>query len=309
MLNHRFVFPLLLVCSYLTSCTDDKGSSVLELNSPVSTQIDSVDYNGWEYRVDITVNSGAKQSHIIDPTDTDLSVVILGVRPNEQNTIEILWHAVVDGKEVELTMQTQEFFADGASTIDAPHDNERFDFDEDGDSNLLELAMGTCLWEDSGSDTCIHPDSLSVEARNTLLDEDFSRGTDDWWFLIGDSAVESDGEICGMSLASITVNYGRQFGYTAKLPLEANSSYTLSFDARAQKAAEIRVNVSLDESLNFYKVFSINFEVFTGYSPYSYAFETANRDYATSGLVFNLGNGMDNFYCVDNVVLRKIVNE
>lgn len=291
----------------MSACTNDESSSVIELNSPVSTRMGTVVFDDWQYRVDITVNAGATQSFVIDPTETNLSVLISGVRANEENSIDILWHAILDGFDVEVSQQSQIFFADGGAIIDAPHNSEQFDFDGDGVSNLFELVTQTCIWSDSA--ICIHPDSIISETNNLIPNGDFSNGTDYWWSTTS-RAVVSDGEICLNSVVATDqlINiFSTQLGHVS-FALEANSSYTFSFDARAQEAATVSFGFSLP-SIDNGVVFESDIEVFSTYNRYNFSFNTADDNFDPSALTFNLGTATENLYCFDNVVLERVVNE
>jgi len=303
--NNRLILLLSLISLLLHSCTSDSNDRVLELNSPISTRLDTTAYGELQYQVDISVNSGSIQTYSIDPNETSIPVIIEGVRVNEQNSIDILWQVNIDSRNVELSNQSQTFFADANTVIDAPHNHEEYDFDNDGASNLFELVAGTCIWSGSATDTCIFPESTD----NIFLNGNFNAGTEQWWSTAAPEA-NSDGEYCVTSSATALRPENSHFGYTNRFPLDQNSLYTLSFDVRAQTPSTIVASVNLPRSdTNFVEVFVSNVEVFSTNNRYNYLFETENLDYNQTSFVFNIGTGMDNLYCFDNLVLEKVVEE
>ena len=198
------------------------------------------------------------------------------------------------------------FFADGNTTIDAPHIHEQYDFDGDTDSNLFELAAGTCLW--SVTEPCIHPAFADSDTNNILLNGDFSNGTDKWWSTESLGEVV-DGEYCMSVLPSeYTTRDDWHMGQASDFSLKTNTEYSLSFYARSQTLAEMRVSLQLPES-NLEQMFSADVEVFSTFNQYSYRFDTSNRDYEQTRFVFKFDAEMDNSYCFDDLVLKEIVEE
>ena len=54
---------------------------------------------------------------------------------------------------MELSSQSQSFFAAGNTNIDAAHEIDQFDYDEDGSYNIEERVAGTCVW--SAEEECL----------------------------------------------------------------------------------------------------------------------------------------------------------
>lgn len=302
MQTNHLKLSLLLACLYQSACTNEPSSAVLELNNPISTRMELVDFEDWQYQVNITVNSESPQTFLFAPNDTDLSVVIVGVQPNEQNSIEIRWNAIIDGINVELSQQSQVFFADGNTLIDAPHNHEQYDFDGDEVSNLFELAAGTCLW--SVTEPCLHPDFTVTDTNNIFLNGDFSNGTDQWWStrLTGEVV---DGEYCLSVLPFENVGVFWHFGHLPRFELKQNTRYSLSFYARSQTLTEINVSVNLPE-LDFFEVFESDLEVFSTFNQYNFQFDTTNRNYEQSEFVFNIDPDLANTFCFDDIVLEEV---
>lgn len=304
---YRLIVSLSLLCLSLIACTNEPNSSVLELTSPTSNRTGLVDAGDWEYQVDITVNSGPIQTFYFDPTESSMSVVIVGIRPNEENSIEILWKAVIDGLSVNLSRQSQVFIADGNTVIDAQHNPNDYDYDGDGASNLFELAAGTCLW--SAEEPCIHPNLIDTDSSNLLTNGDFSNGTDGWWSTQS-LGVVVDGEFCMSVLPSQVNRIDWHLGQLPKFDLSSNTSYSLSFYARSQVLGTM--NASVLRTLPDYSIENVyvtNVEVFSTFNFYRYQFNTTDGNYDNTSLVFNFDASMDNYICFDDVVLEKASGE
>lgn len=145
-----FTYKIAVLCLaifILSSCGGEQAPVTnIELSEHQTIrQIRALDGNPLELTV--SVNTGPDQNFTFS-NEGSMSLDITGVRLNEQNDIQLVWVEILNGFDVEISTQQQQFFADGDTNIDAPHQHTQFDYDGDGISNFDERVAGTCVWSD-----------------------------------------------------------------------------------------------------------------------------------------------------------------
>lgn len=252
-----------------------------------------------EWRVDINVNSGNSQTFYFGSVDSPL-VSVTGIRPGESNFVAIKWTEIVNGIEVEISDQEDSFIADGNTRISTTHRHSQYDYDGDGTSNLNERSGGTCVW--FPNEDCINPGQLDIPTDNLLLNGDFSNGGE-YWFSTGGEQRQVQDEFCAATPASAQFYWETNVGYTPRLTLDANTSYRITFDVRADRNSKVYVVMA---PANFeFNLVDENFDVSTTYAPISLLYESANSSYNDISFTFSIGDGTDNRFCFDNVKLIR----
>ena len=150
-----------LACIGMMACSSSDGTprTNIVLAKPLAER-QILAFENSTFRVEITVNNGLLQTFTVRPGDNTLTVDITGVRLNENNSINIKWTELLNGFDVEISDQSQTFFADGNTLVDAPHRIDQYDYDNDGSSNSEERADGTCVW--SADEACLTSGLLDV---------------------------------------------------------------------------------------------------------------------------------------------------
>ncbi len=295
---------LLLMLSLLISCVGENSnnSTLIELHSPASDrQITAL--NDTEWRALVQINSGSTETFFFTGSSSPVSVAIAGVQRGEINDIFIKWYEVLHGHTVEMSTQSQKFLADGNTLIDTSHVHDIFDYDKDGVSNLVERFNGTCVW--SSTENCLNVGQTDIPTDNAVLNGDFSED-DRYW--LTDLTVVSDmsGEYCVMSPATAVEQWDARTDYSPHwLFIDANSSYTIEFDVRAQTSAEILFLMTARTEDIYNTLDRELVAVSTTYNRTSISYESGENAYSVVSIGFVLGNGTDNTYCFDNIKLIK----
>jgi len=278
----------------LCSCATESDSGNYGLMVPGSIRyVQSLDNN--EIRVDIRVNQGAPQSFALNIDNDQISLAITGVLLDQQNVVEILWYEMVDGARLPLARQEHDFFADGNTVVDTPHDYLSFDYDGDGISNYDERVGGTCVWS-AVDEQCINPGD-----GNLLLNGDFSDGSEYWWTTNDNSVVQQRGELCVLSDVEDTFIWDAQFGYEPELLIEANSTYRITFNARAQNNSSMLLSLLETDETGFqYPVFQSQVDVFNTDQLKTVIYDSGNDTLDSIVLAISVGNATENRYCVSN---------
>jgi len=304
MKKYRAALLLLLSCAMI-SCESENSndSTLIELSSPEFNR-QTVPSSDIEWRVLIQVNSGPGQEFFFGNTTSPASVTVDGVRRGDDNQILIKWFEILHGHTVEMSVQDHKFFADGTTVIDAPHDYTQFDYDDDGTANLVERFNGTCVW--SAIDSCVNSGQLDIPTDNAVLNGDFSDGFSYWYTKLPVLSEETSGEYCVNAPATAVDRFDARIDY---LPLtvfiDANSSYNLVFDVRAQTDSELYVHLSAKTLDGFETLEQSLVPVSTAYETKSMRYESAQDAYSEVVIVFSFGNGTDNTYCFDNIKLIR----
>ncbi len=165
-INTKRLFSIVsLSCAvFACSSSDNEPQTNITLSKPLADrQILALENS--TLRADITINADPVQSFIVSPGQTLLQAGVTGVVLDANNRIEIKWIELLNGFEVEISDQVQSFFADGFTTITAPHESNQYDYDNDGDSNLRERAEGNCVW--SAIESCLNSGQTDVPAADS----------------------------------------------------------------------------------------------------------------------------------------------
>jgi len=300
----RFFVSLALI-STLISCSGDNASTNIELFNPDSLRfILSIDDSDLE--VEIEINDSPAQRFRVNPNQPQVQLAITGVIRDQENRITITWSEVIDGTLLNLSEQQDAFVADGNTVIDAAHNFERFDYDNDGVSNYDERLAGTCVWVPVG--TCINPGS------NRAPNETFDGDNTLWWTTRVESQAANPGEYCVSTPASDDViltstgTHTTQLGYIPKFEVDANDSYLISFDARAQRAGGVRVEMNIFDNGVFTIVYEARVELSLDYQRFSLRHDNGSRDWENVNFFLSFGENVDNQYCFDNISVVKIPN-
>ncbi|MBN1886638.1 MAG: glycoside hydrolase family 9 protein [Thermoflexales bacterium] len=146
--------------------------------------------------------------------------------------------------------------------------------------------------------------SVTVLAQDNLLTNgDFSSGFDPWWITSGATQDTSTGELC------VTITNGGSNRWDIivgqpGLPIEANSTYTVSFDARANMPnIGVRMLVQLNQE-PWTPYIEQNVTLSTDMQTYTFV-QPSTRDDPAAVFQFQMGGQGTPVICFDNVVLEK----
>jgi len=291
----------------MLSCTGENSNegTLIELSSPeFNRQIIPLGSNEW--RALIQVNSGPGQTFFFSGSTSPVAAVIDGVKRGQQNKILIKWFEILHGHTVEISVQDQDFFADGTTIISEPHTHNQFDYDGDGISNLDERSAGTCVW--SAIESCINQGQIDIPTDNALLNGDFSNGIDYWVSKPPLTAAVTSGEFCVVSPATAVRRWDARMDYSPlTVFMDANSSYDLVFDVRAQTNSKVFVQITEKTLDNFESLVDgdTSVAVSTSYETKSIRYESGVNAHNEVLIGFTFGNGTDNTYCFDNIKLIR----
>jgi len=249
--------------------------------------------SGNQLKVDIFVNSGPQQSFIVEDPDETITADITGVRSGELNDIVVVWSEMLNGYQVNLSRQEQEFQADEDTTINATHNFTEYDNDQDGVNNYDEREAGTCVWS-------AEPCELDIPTNNSLIvNGDFSRGEENWWHL-GIDPSYSDGEACMSSWLGAEEIFNAALGYRQNIPLEAGFRYTVYADVRSQPDSSVFVALETPDFAGIkrqeYSVSSVYRQVVMQYDALS--------DF-DGRFAIQFGRPSEVRYCFDNIIMTK----
>jgi len=303
MKKYRTRLLLILFCTMISCVSENSNDTTLiELHSPnFNRQIMALDNTEW--RALIQVNSGPAQIFLFKNSASPLSASVAGVRRDEDNTILIKWFEILHGHTVEISVQSQAFFADGTTIIDTPHLYSQFDYDGDGTSNLVERYDGTCVW--SSTEWCVDQGQTDIPTDNALLNGDFSDGIR-YWYSDLPALSETSGEYCVNSPVTALSRWDARIDYSPlSVFIDAKSSYNLVFDVRAQTSSELFVQVTAKILNNYKTLVDKPVQVSTTYDRKSIRYDSAEDAYSEVSIGFTFGNGTDNTYCFDNIKLIR----
>ena len=302
-----FVFFAIL----LSACGGNESNTTeLQLSPQSIRQISVLDGN--PLTLGISVNSGPRQNFTLRSVES-VSIDITGVNVDQQNNIEIVWSEILNGFDVEISQQSQNFLADGNTNINAPHQHTLFDYDGDGVSNFDERLAGTCVWSDDPDCTFDVPANEPVDTVtlntfpaqpgiNVLQNSQFDQGRAGWTSNAFDISTFG-GEYCLSSLdSSVLPENASLLSAQGLFLLEPGERYTFEADVRAENPASPIMRVE-EGPPSFARVHQASVEVGTEYRTVSTSFVAqANH---TVNIAFWFGSGRANTYCVDNVVLVR----
>ena len=313
--THKFAV-LCMASSTLLSCGAEQASvnSIQLSEHQTLRQLRAIDGN--PLKLSVAVNSGPEQFFTFD-NGGSMSLDITGVLLEEQNQIQLVWFEMLNGFDVEISVQEQQFFPDGNTNIDAPHQHTQFDYDGDGVSNFDERLAGTCVWftEDdcsldapnSGSlsdgnfdlDTIIRfPDQAGT---NVLFNSDLSQGLDGWFIHSLTNVTSSNGEICFSTVPDSRFPENASLSsFQGLFLLEAGVRYTLAANIRSDTTASAVLDLHGPEP-NFINANSSRVDIGPTYRTVSTSFIAQAEQAVLVSLQF--GDGTSKNYCVDNVVL------
>jgi len=279
-----------LIALGLSSCAGSTDSTEVRLYRPDNLrQTSAVD--PVNMFVLVSINSGVNQRFAVDPTNSNQTVNILGIRPGEENNISVRWFETVNFSDVILSEQLQTFVADGNTIINAQH-NYNFDEDEDGRTNWIERVEGTCVFSDV--------QQCAINTDNLIINSDFDSLNQGWFSNLGNSPEFSNGEYCLSTTTDDIFNYQGQLIHQAPLTLEA-TEYLLTYDIRAESQSEVEIELyRYNEDESFTVVAARPISVSTGYTTKTERFIFQQR-WDRIQLTFSFGNGQINRYCIDNV--------
>ncbi len=310
---------LLLIIAYtMISCVGENSnnSTLIELHSPTSNR-QIIPFNDIQWRAQIHVNNVPPQDFFFSNTTSPVPVNITGVRRGEENGIFIRWFEILHGHTVEMSEQSQGFFADGTTTINESHDYTQFDYDGDGTANLVERFDGTCVW--SATEVCVGQGQTDIPTDNALLNGDFSELNADfsdgfrngirYWVSNPPVVDETSGEYCVTAPAMATDEFEARIDYSPRTVFfDENSTYDIVFDVRAQTDSEVLVLVT-EKILDDFESLIDNalVPVSTTYETKSIRYESGQDAHNEVLIGFAFGNrtDTDNTYCFDNVKLIR----
>jgi len=305
---------LLILSSILISCAGENSneSTRIELHSPaVNRQVVALDDIEWWAQ--IQVNLGPTQDFFFGNSASSQSVSIDGVQRGDDNEIFIKWFEILHGHTVEMSTQSQKFFADGSTLIDMEHLYTQFDYDGDGTANLVERYDGTCVW--SSTESCVNQDQKDIPTDNALLNGDFSeldRGLPDrfrYWYSELPVVSGTSGEYCVISPATALEHWEARISYSPlTIFIDENTSYRIVFDVRAQTSSKVYVLMSekIPGTDNFRSLEDDLFvEVSTMYETKSVRYESGADEHSEVSFSLTFGDGTNNTFCFDNVKLIR----
>ena len=299
------------VAILLSSCGGSETNTAEVQLSPESIRQIS-ELNGNPLTLGISVNSGPRQNFTLRSVES-VSIDITGVNIDEQNSIVIVWSEILNTFDVEISQQSQSFFADGNTNIDAPHQHTQFDYDGDGVSNFDERIAGTCVWSDDPDCILDVPPSDPIDTVtvntfpeepgiNVLQNAQFNQGRDGWTSNAFDLSTFG-AEYCLSSRdSSVLPENASLMTAQGLFQLEAGVRYTYAADVRADIPHTPIMRVE-EGSLSFAGVHQETVEITTEYQTVSTSFIAQFNH--TVNLTLWFGGGGANRFCVDNVIFAK----
>jgi len=257
----------------LYSCDSSTTKSMeVSLETPLSQRQLAV-FEESTLRADIVINGGPNQSFIFPPND-DFNIAITGIVLEQTNTISITWTELFNNHPIELSNQTQSFFASGLININAAHQSDQFDYDQDGSSNLEERASGTCVW--SAGNACMLDGVLDLppgepqapvvveeeptvsgltsfeeflntsnppppyefdfdNSRNILVNGTFDENIEDWYSNSVPNEHHFDGTYCMTLPVGPNPIFESIFAHSPFITLVRGKRYAIQIDAKASR--------------------------------------------------------------------------
>ena len=160
----RQVSPLVLLGVVACDSSLTEPKTELGFSTPQEQRQSDV-FRNSTMRAYVVVNNGSVQLFEFSPEQASFRVEVTGIRLNENNDIQITWAELLNGFEVEVSRQSQSFFAAGNVRIEAPHQTDQYDYDSDGVANIDERINGTCVW--SADDACLQEGQLDIPVSIT----------------------------------------------------------------------------------------------------------------------------------------------
>ena len=301
---------LLFFVIVLSSCGGNETTALKISPHSAIRQIHAVDGN--PLKLGISVNSGRRQNIVLTSGDS-VSIDITGVKTSETNEIDIVWSEILNGFDVEISQQNQQFFADGNTNIDAPHQHTQFDYDADGVSNFDERIADTCVWSNDPDCSFDVPPSEPIDTVtvntfpeepgiNVLQNSQFNQGRAGWTSNAFDLSTFG-AEYCLSSRdSSVLPENASLMTAQGLFLLEPGVRYTFSADVRADIPASPVMRVE-EGPPSFATVHQTSVDIGTEYRTVSTSF-VAQDDHTVNVMLW-FGDGRPNRFCVDNVVFAK----
>jgi len=286
------LFIVALLCSSCGSGDSANAGSIRLDDGGVVRQIFAL--SGNQLTVDIFVNSGPQQSFVVEDPNATITADITGVRPGELNEIVVVWSEMLNGYQVNLSRQEQDFQADDDTTINATHNYTAYDYDQDGVNNYDEREAGTCVWT-------AEPCELDIPTNNSLIvNGDFNRGEENWWHL-GIDPSYSGGEACMSAWLGAEEIFNAALGYRQTIPLEPGFRYTVYADVRAQTDSTVFVAL---ETPDFATIKRQEYSVSSVYRQVVMQYDALSDFDGRFSIQF--GRPSEIRYCFDNIIMTKI---
>ena len=267
-------------CFTAISCdSSDTTMSTIALAQPLA-QRQALALEDSTLRADVVINNGTVQSFTFRPQEDNL-VTVGGIRLNENNNITVTWTEILNGFDVEISEQSQLFFASGNININAPHETDQYDYDSDGVANFDERVNGTCVW--SADNECLQDGQLDIptastpsppvpplvtatngrteveanainplqqlatpfdynNADNIIENGDFSDGIGEW-FTNESLLFDGGGEICATNPTMDGIILNTLFAYRLLLPIR-ETRYSFEFDMRADRDSAVVLTIA-----------------------------------------------------------------
>lgn len=318
-----FLLPIVSAVLFACEGTSNKTANLM-LDNPIrDRQISSFDQS--TLFVDITVNGGSIQTFFVPRGDSP-AVGVAGILPQTTNTMDIRWYEELDGVEINLSTQTQSFFSGGDIIINAAHNSDQFDDDNDGVSNLQERINGTCVWDStvdcSATQSDIGPDVFitSAFAQNGILvdesfvdgasraivSDDFSSGIINW--SSNDPIQQRSGAMCVDFLGGGPTGVQDLLAYyTGGLFSMDPGTYVMQYDLRVDtRSMPLTIGITYNAP-EFINIFDHYVQGTQQWTTFTIQFENNVDiiDDANMG-IFALQSPFDTTYCIDNFLLVKL---
>jgi len=187
-----------------------------------------------EVILEARVNGGSIQTFTFNRLSTPIEASLAGIRLNSSNDISLIWYERLNGYQIAISKQQQQFVADGNTVINAPHSYAEFDYDNDGINNYDEREAGSCVWW--STPTCesdVPPEDLfeqvvDVDASdNVLMDGTFDSVSSNWW-TSGENERFVDGAFCFDTTIFGPNPENHSIYYRPYIALQPNARYTVT---------------------------------------------------------------------------------
>ena len=318
------LFLLPFASAALFACEGTSNNTVnMMLDNPIrDRQIRSFDQS--TLFVDITVNGGPLQNIVVPRGETPM-VGVTGILPGSSNTMDIRWYERLNGVEINLSTQNQTFFSGGNIVIDAPHDSEQFDDDNDGVSNLQERINGTCVWDStvdcSATQSDIGPDvfitsafaqngilvdeSFVDGASRTIVFDDFSAGIINW--ASNDPIQQRSGAMCVDFLRGGPTGVQDLLAYYTGGQFSMDpGTYIMQYDLRiGTRSMPLTIGITYNAP-EFINIIDHYVQGTQQWTTFTIQFEN-NVDVNDANIgIFALQSPFDTTYCIDNFLVVKL---
>jgi len=253
------------------------------------------------------VNGGSIQTFTFNRLSSSVEASLAGIRLNSSNDLKLIWYERLNGYQIAISKQQQQFVADGNTVINAPHSYAEFDYDNDGINNYDEREAGSCVWW--STPTCesdVPPEDLfeqvvDVDASdNVLMDGTFDSVSSNWW-TSGENERFVDGAFCFDTTIFGPNPENHSIYYRPYIALQPNARYTVTGNVDAELSS-IGFATFQRPPPSYQLLHQQQIVLAAGRQNITASFD--NYEEGDAQLVFHMGTGIANTFCFDNMKLK-----